>query len=106
MRSFAETRSYWTVGSHSKKFSGTNRFGLTRVKPQLTPSKQGLTLPTRIVILTAVYFLGGMIGKAGAFAGGKVGLIWPTAGIGVAAILLLGYRFLPGVAVGTVLISL
>jgi PAS domain S-box-containing protein len=69
-------------------------------------NKQGLTTPTRVVILTAFYFVGGMIGNAGAFMGGDVALVSPPAGIALAAILLFGYRFLPGVALGAVLFSL
>ena len=73
--------------------------------------KKQLTLATRVVMLTALYFLGGLLGKATAFlvhAHGKsdaVTLVWPPSGIALAAILLFGYRFWPGIALGAVLFS-
>jgi PAS domain S-box-containing protein len=64
-----------------------------------------LTLATRIVILIALYFLGGLLGKQASFLSGSIALVWPPAGIALAAILLFGYRFWPGVALGAVLFS-
>jgi PAS domain S-box-containing protein len=64
-----------------------------------------LTTITRVVILIAFYFVGGLIGKETTFLSGNVVLVWPTAGIALAAILLFGYRFWPGVALGAVLFS-
>ena len=68
-------------------------------------TNQELTTLTRVVLLTAVYFLGGLLGKETAFLSGSVALVWPPAGIALAAILLFGYRFWPGVALGAVLFS-
>src|ERR1017187_7296748 len=70
-----------------------------------TNSTVKLTTLTRLVILTAVYFLGGLLGKEASFLSGSVALVWPPAGIALAAILLFGYRFWPGVALGAVLFS-
>lgn len=64
-----------------------------------------LTTTTRVVILTAFYFVGGILGKEGTFLSGSVVLVWPPSGIALAAILLFGYRFWPGVALGAVLFS-
>src|SRR5436190_144341 len=64
-----------------------------------------LTSATRVILLTSVYFLGGMLGKAGAFMNGDIALVWPPAGIALAAILLFGYRFIPGVAFGAFVFS-
>lgn len=64
-----------------------------------------LTTVTRVVILTAFYFVGGLLGKEASFLSGSVALVWPPAGIALAAILLFGYRFWPGVALGAVLFS-
>ena len=58
-----------------------------------------------MVVLIAIYFLGGLIGKETTFLSGSVALVWPPAGIALAAILLFGYRFWPGVALGAVLFS-
>ena len=66
---------------------------------------QSLTTLTRVVILIALYFLGGLLGKQASFLSGSVALVWPPAGIALAAILLFGYRFWPGVALGAVLFS-
>jgi PAS domain S-box-containing protein len=59
-----------------------------------------------VVILTAFYFLGGLLGKHASFLSGSISLVWPPSGIALAAILLFGYRFWPGVALGAVLFSL
>src|ERR1035437_479472 len=68
-------------------------------------SGPGLTTLTRVVLLVALYFLGGLLGKQASFLSGSVALVWPPAGIALAAILLFGYRFWPGVAVGAILFS-
>jgi integral membrane sensor domain MASE1 len=68
------------------------------------PSRK-LTTLTRVVVLIAFYFVGGIIGKETSFLSGSVALVWPPAGIALAAILLFGYRFWPGVALGAVLFS-
>src|ERR1022692_2703587 len=75
---------------------------LENVKPKSGPS---LTTLTRVVILIALYFLGGLFGKQASFLSGSIALVWPPAGIALAAILLFGYRFWPGVALGAVLFS-
>src|SRR5436189_6275812 len=64
-----------------------------------------LSTLTRVVILTAIYFLGGLLGKESSFLSSSVALVWPPAGIALAAIVLFGYRFWPGVALGAVLFS-
>jgi PAS domain S-box-containing protein len=66
---------------------------------------QKLTTFTRVVVLIALYFVGGLLGKTTSFLSGSVALVWPPAGIALAAVLLFGYRFWPGVAVGAVLFS-
>jgi PAS domain S-box-containing protein len=66
---------------------------------------QKLSAYTRVVVLIALYFVGGLIGKKTTFLSGSVALVWPPAGIALAAILLFGYRFWPGVALGAVLFS-
>ncbi len=66
---------------------------------------RNLTTLTRVVILIALYFVGGLIGKENSFLSGSVVLVWPPAGIALAAILVFGYRFWAGVALGAVLFS-
>ena len=65
-----------------------------------------LTTLTRVLILTAFYFVGGLLGKETSFISSGIALVWPPAGIALAAILLFGYRFWPGVAFGAVLFSM
>src|ERR1035438_8720571 len=66
---------------------------------------RNLTTFTRVVVLIALYFVGGLVGKEIAFLSGSMTLAWLPAGIALAAILLFGYRFWPGVALGAVLFS-
>jgi PAS domain S-box-containing protein len=70
-----------------------------------TNGKPGLKTLTRVVLLTALYFVGGLLGREASFLSGSTALVWPPAGIALAAILLFGYRFWPGVALGAVLFS-
>src|SRR4051794_17287431 len=69
-------------------------------------SSANLSTATRIIILTAFYFVGGIAGKDSTFMNGTVSLVWPASGIATAAILLFGYQFLPGVAVGALMVAL
>ena len=66
---------------------------------------QKLSASTRVVVLIALYFLGGLLGKKTTFLSGSVALVWPPAGIALAAILLFGYRFWLGVALGAFLFA-
>src|SRR6185503_9145088 len=67
--------------------------------------KNNLRTPTRVVCLVAIYFMAGLLGKHATFMRGDVALVWPHAGIALAAVLLFGYRFLPGVAIGAFLFA-
>ena len=64
-----------------------------------------LTTFTRVVLLIAFYFVGGLVGKESTFLSDSMVLVWPPTGIALAAILLFGYRFWSGVALGAVLFS-
>src|SRR5690348_17896960 len=46
-----------------------------------------------------------MLGKEASFLSESTALVWPPAGIALAAIILFGYRFWPGVALGAILFS-
>ena len=50
--------------------------------------EKNLRTSTRVILLTAAYFLGGLLGKSAAFMNGDLALVWPPAGIALAAILL------------------
>jgi len=56
--------------------------------------------PVGASLLAALYVLSGLLGKRTSFMGGEVSLVWPPAGIALAAILLFGYRVWWGVALG------
>lgn len=83
----------------------------TRLQPVLTARKLRLSLsattgylvPTAVVF--AAYFLAGRIGLAVPFTSGNVSPVWPPAGVAVAAILLLGYRVWPGIALAAFLVN-
>ena len=66
----------------------------------------GTAVFTRVSALTALYVLGGLLGKKASFLSGSVTLVWPPAGIALAAILLFGYEFWPSIALGAVLFSM
>ena len=68
-------------------------------KPRLTIVKRG-------ALLIAFYILGGLLGHKASFVSGKIALIWPPSGIALAAILLFGYNYWPGIALGALVYSL
>jgi integral membrane sensor domain MASE1/anti-sigma regulatory factor (Ser/Thr protein kinase) len=54
----------------------------------------------KIVGIAAVYYGAAKLGLSLAFASKSVTAVWPPTGIALAALVLLGYRFWPGVALG------
>jgi len=60
----------------------------------------------QVVALTAVYLLAGRFGLAMDAVSGFASLVWPPAGIALAALLLWGPALWPGVAVGALLVNL
>lgn len=91
------------TGDASESLPGVAR--LSRETAPRTMNAQKLTTLTRVVILTAFYFAGGLLGKEASFGIGEIRLVWPPSGIALAAICLFGYRFWPGVALGAFLFS-
>ena len=59
----------------------------------------------KIAGINGLYFFGGVLGKESSFMAGNVALVWPPAGIALAAIILFGYGFWPWVALGAFLFS-
>jgi PAS domain S-box-containing protein len=53
-----------------------------------------------VVLLAALYAAAAWVGLRYVTIGHSVSLVWPSAGIGFAALVLLGYRYWPGVAIG------
>ncbi len=64
----------------------------------MKPSR--ITTPVGVALLAALYVVSGLLGNASSFMNGEVALVWPPAGIALAAILLFGYRMWWGVAIG------
>ena len=60
----------------------------------------------RLMALLALYFLGGVLLQTSRLHYDQVNLFWPAGGLSLAAIMVLGYRFWPVVALGSFLYSL
>ena len=65
----------------------------------------GLSSVTLIGILFVVYFAAASFGLSLAAMHKNVSLVWPPTGIALAAVLLLGYRIWPGIALGAFLVN-
>jgi signal transduction histidine kinase len=58
------------------------------------------------IVLTAIaYFIGGRLGLLMAIPPGYASAVWPASGIALGAVLLAGYRVLPGVWLGSVAVN-
>src|SRR5438034_4321185 len=60
----------------------------------------------RVLAIAGVYFASAKFGLALANTQGSVTAIWPPTGIALAALVIWGYRFWPGVALGALLANL
>ena len=58
-----------------------------------------------LALVLVLCFLGGMVGLAIPFTSGNVSPVWPPAGIALAAMLAVGYRIWPAVAIGAFLVN-
>ncbi len=61
---------------------------------------------TRLAAILLIYLLAGLVQKKSAQPFGEVYLIWPPAGLALATILVLGYRFWPVILAGTFLFAI
>ncbi|MEA2351719.1 MAG: hypothetical protein QOJ14_133 [Thermoleophilaceae bacterium] len=57
----------------------------------------------RVLLIGGAYFASAKLGLALAYAQGNVTAVWPPTGIALGAIVIWGYRFWPGVALGALL---
>jgi diguanylate cyclase (GGDEF)-like protein len=57
-------------------------------------------------ILAAIYFVAGKLGLTLAFVHPSATAVWPTTGIALAALLILGYRMWPGILLGAFFVNL
>ena len=83
-----------------KRARGTS--GLRLPSPRLTVSAQYLV---EFALVLVAYFLGGKVGLAIPFTSGNVSPVWPPAGIALVAMLVVGYRIWPAVAIGAFLVN-
>ncbi len=58
-----------------------------------------------LVSVLVAYFVGGAVGLAIPFTTGNVSPVWPPAGIALGAMLVVGYRIWPAVAIGAFLVN-
>src|SRR6516162_580298 len=77
--------------------------GLSHVKPILPCGRA--FYPVQVAVLAAAYFVAAKVGLSMAFVAEQVTAVWPPTGIALAAILLLGYRAWPGIALGAFLVN-
>src|ERR1700683_3127363 len=59
-----------------------------------------ISTPICAMFLALLYLISGMLGNASSFIGGEFALVWPPAGIALAAVLIFGYRIWWGVLLG------
>ncbi|MBF0189001.1 MAG: MASE1 domain-containing protein [Magnetococcales bacterium] len=59
-----------------------------------------------MAVIALAYVLSGRLGLAFSFFGDTVTLVWPPTGISLAALLLLGWRYWPGVLLGALLVNI
>ena len=76
--------------------------GLINKAPAQHPTAQYLV---ELALVLVIYFVGGMVGLAIPFTSGNVSPVWPPAGIALAAMLVVGYRIWPAVAIGAFLVN-
>lgn len=59
-----------------------------------------------ILALAGVYFCAGKLGLSWAYVHASTTAVWPPSGIGLAALLLWGYRLWPGIFLGAFLVNI
>jgi MASE1 len=69
---------------------------------QLRPWRQLAVLS----FITAMYFIAGKVGLSLANLNSSISLVWPATGMAIAAVVLLGYRVWPAIALGAFLVNL
>jgi len=65
-----------------------------------------LSIGTKIVAVALAYYIAGRLSLLLAIPPGYVSPIWPAAGIGLAGVLLFGYRVCPGIFFGSLFVTL
>src|SRR5256712_8372522 len=68
--------------------------------------QQPLKTTAAIAAVAAAYFCAGKFGLSLAFVHASASVVWPPSGIALAALLLWGYRFWPGIFLGAFLVNI
>ena len=79
-------------------------FGSDQSRPR-EQTHSGYQYPMQLLVTFASYFAAGKLGLAIPFTSGNVSPVWPAAGIGVAAVLLWGFRVAPAIALAAFLVN-
>src|SRR5688572_16674200 len=99
----------------SRRSRGRMQVATTRLRPESLEGskdvpgsavKRDRIYVAQICALAAVYYGAAKLGLNLAFATSSVTAIWPPTGIALAALVLLGFRVWPGVALGAFLANL
>jgi signal transduction histidine kinase/ActR/RegA family two-component response regulator len=69
----------------------------------MTGTSRRLPYPAAVALLAAAYFVAARLGFIAAVAHGVVSSAWPPAGLALAALLLFGVRYWPGIVIGALL---
>jgi len=75
-------------------------------KTRLVRSKPILVYMAKVLALAVVYHLAARLGLTTAYVQANTSPVWPPTGIALAALLILGYRYWPGITLGVLLGSL
>src|SRR5215467_5483804 len=75
------------------------------VRGQTNGTVVPLSYAGQMFVVAAAYFAAGQLALWAGMTPGRAGVIWPAAGIGLACVLLLGYRVWPGVCLGAALVE-
>src|SRR5512136_2009455 len=72
----------------------------------LQKAKPILLYLLKVLLLAVIYHLTARLGLKMAYVQANTSPVWPPTGIGLAALLLMGYRYWPGISLGVLLGSL
>jgi integral membrane sensor domain MASE1 len=67
---------------------------------QLVQVKSFAIYVAKILVLAVIYHLAARVGLKMAYVQANTSPVWPPTGIGLAALLIFGYRFWPGISLG------
>jgi len=72
----------------------------------IVPHSPRLTRFVQIAFVALAYYAGARMGLAYAVVGGAVSLVWPSSGIALVAMLVMGFAAAPGIAIGSMLANM